>query len=233
MLASLDQIIDRIVTDYDPERIILFGSHASGKARDGSDIDLLIVKETLSRPADRRLDLERLLSDRSIALDLLVYTPRELWRLYANGSPFIEDVMESGRILYMRKVTQSWIGEAREDLESASILLKHEKFRGACFHSQQCVEKALKAVILEKGRRPARTHDLVELLKAVSAEGAQIILDMDDVAFLNSIYHSRYPTEAGLLPQGEPHDDDARRALRAAEKAMDQVFALITPPQSV
>ena len=217
MLVSLDQIVDRIVTDYEPERIILFGSHASGQGDGDSDIDLLVVKETLSRPADRRLELERLLSDRAVALDLLVYTPQELWRLYTNGSPFIEDVMESGRLLYMRKVTQAWIGEAKEDLESASILLQHGKYRGACFHSQQCVEKALKAVILEKGRRPSRTHDLVELLKAAGAEGAQVNLDMDDVSFLNSIYHGRYPTEEGLLPHGEPLAEDASRALRTAE----------------
>jgi HEPN domain-containing protein len=194
---------------------------------------LLIVKETLSRPADRRLELERLLSNRAVALDLLVYTPQELWRLYANGSPLIEDVMESGRLLYMRKVTQAWIVEAKEDLESASILLRHGKYRGACFHSQQCAEKALKALILEKGRRPARTHDLVELLNAANAEGTQMNLVVDDVSFLNSIYRGRYPTEEGLLPHGEPLDEDARRALRTAEIAMDQVLALITPPQSI
>jgi HEPN domain-containing protein len=77
----------------------------------------------------------------------------------------------------MRTTTQAWIVEAGEDLESAAILLKHEKYRGVCFHSQQCVEKALKVLMLEKGRRPPRTHDLVELLKAVNAEGSRVELE--------------------------------------------------------
>jgi uncharacterized protein len=48
MLTSLEQVIHRIVTGYDPDRIILFGSHAAGGAHEDSDIDLLIVKDARS-----------------------------------------------------------------------------------------------------------------------------------------------------------------------------------------
>lgn len=108
MLTTLEAVIQRLITVYDPERIILFGSHATGSAREGSDIDLLIVKDTEQRPIDRRVEVERLLSDRRVPLDLLVYTPRELLDLYAAGSPFIQEVLESGRVLYMRKTTAAW-----------------------------------------------------------------------------------------------------------------------------
>lgn len=232
MLDTLESVVERLIDGYQPDRIILFGSRATGAARDGSDIDLVIVKETDQRPVDRRVEVERLLSDRRVPLDLLVYTPRELRELYAAGDPFIATVVETGRVLYMRKATAAWVREAREELESAAILLEHAKHRGACFHSQQAVEKGLKALILERGRPPARTHDIVELLRVVEAEGFRVGLSMDDAVFLNSVYRGRYPTEAGLLPHGEPTAEDAGRALRAAERVVGRLESLLkdVPP---
>lgn len=217
MLTGLEEIVERLAEKYDPDRIILFGSHARGQGREGSDLDLLIVKETDQRPIDRHMEVERLLSDRRIPLDVFVYTPREVWDLYAAGSTFIEEVIESGRVVYMRKTTAAWLRDAREELESASILFDHRKYRAVCFHSQQAVEMDLKALVLEKGKRPGRTHDIVELLNAVTAEGWAVGLPMDEAVFLNSVYRGRYPAEEGLLPHGEPTEEDARRALTAAE----------------
>jgi len=223
MLTTLDQVVDRLISGYDPDRIILFGSRASGLEHEDSDYDLLIVKPTEEGPLDRQIAVERLLHDRRLALDIHVYTPDEVWRLYAGGNPIIEETMETGRVLFMRKNTKAWLAEAEEDLECASILVEHGKHRGACFHSQQCVEKGLKALLLEKGRRPARTHDLLELLNGVLAEGWSLEVSMDDLVFLNSIYRGRYPTDEGLLPHGEPLESDARAALRSAESMLSLI----------
>ncbi len=230
MLTTLEELVQRLIKGYDPERIILFGSHATTGAREGSDLDLLIVKETDKRPIDRRVEVERLVSDRAIPLDILVYTPRELRDLYALGSPFVEEVIETGRVLYMRKATGAWLAEARDEHDMASILLRHDKYRGACLHSQQSVEKGLKALILERGRRPARTHDIVELLNLVTADGWAVGLAMDDAVFLNSVYRGRYPTEEGLLPQGEPTKEDAVRALQAAETLLRHLRSALGDP---
>ena len=227
MLTTLEAVVQRIADRYTPDRIVLFGSHARGNASPGSDIDLLIVKDTDRRPVDRRIEVEGLLVDRAMALDLVVYTPSELRQPYALGDPFVLDVLETGRVLYMRKATAAWLLDAREDLESAAILLDHGKHRGACFHSQQCVEKGLKALLLERGQQPARTHDLVELLRAVEAAGWAVALSTDDAVFLNSVYRGHYPTEVGLLPHGEPGVDDARRAFAAAEAVMRRVQAAL------
>jgi HEPN domain-containing protein/predicted nucleotidyltransferase len=230
MVASLEQLVQRIIEGYNPDRIIVFGSHARGRAREGSDVDLLIVKETEKRPIDRRVEVERLVSDRAIPLDILVYTPRELRELYALGSPFVEEVIETGRVLYMRKATAAWLAEARDEHDMASILVRHDKYRGACLHSQQSVEKGLKALILERGRRPARTHDIVELLNLVTADGWVVGLTMDDAVFLNSVYRGRYPTEEGLLPHGEPTKEDAVRALQAAEAFLKDLRSALGDP---
>jgi HEPN domain-containing protein/predicted nucleotidyltransferase len=227
MLTNLDAVIERLIAGYEPERIILFGSHATGRAQEGSDIDLLIVKETDRVPLERRIEVERILSDRLVSLDLLVYTPQELWDLYAAGSSFLEDVLAQGRVLYMRKATAAWIAEATDELDSAAILFDHHKYRGVCLHSQQSVEKGLKALLLEKGRPLTRTHDIVELLNLVTAEGWTVSLPMDETIFLNSVYRGRYPTEQGLLPHGEPGEGDAHRALQAAKTLMQQVGDLL------
>jgi HEPN domain-containing protein/predicted nucleotidyltransferase len=225
MLSSLEAVVQRLVDAYDPERIILFGSHATGVAREGSDIDLLVVKATNRRPIDRRAEVEHLVSDRTVPLDILVYTPQELRDLFAAGSPFVEEVIESGRVLYMRKATAAWLAEAQEEFESAVILCDHRKYRGVCLHSQQAVEKGLKALILERGGRPPRTHDIVGLLNTVLAGGWAIGLAMDEAVFLNSVYRGRYPTEEGLLPHGEPTEQDARRALRSAQIVLEKLRA--------
>ena len=67
LLQTIDDVIERLVREYDPDRIILFGSRALGTSTEDSDIDLLVVKETASRPLDRRVHVERLLRDRSAA----------------------------------------------------------------------------------------------------------------------------------------------------------------------
>jgi HEPN domain-containing protein/predicted nucleotidyltransferase len=218
VLQTLDDVVRRLVDRYDADRIILYGSRVGDRARPDSDIDLLIVKETDKRPVERRIEVERLLLDRApkLDLDVLVFTPRELRELYFVGSPFIEEVMETGRVLYMRKVTAVWIREAEDDSRSAQLLVEHGHYRAACIHSQQAVEKALKALLLEKGQRPPRTHNLIVLLGLVGEVGFQVMMPTDDAVFLNNVYRGRYPSEEGLLPHGEPEVDDARRAVSAA-----------------
>jgi HEPN domain-containing protein/predicted nucleotidyltransferase len=231
MLTTLQEIVDRVVQGYSPDRIIVFGSRAAGEARDDSDLDLLIVKETHDRPLERRISVERLLLDRSIALDIHVYTPEEMRRLFSLSDPFVEEVLEKGKVIYMREPTAGWIKEAQDDLDTSSILHDHQKYRGACIHSQQAVEKALKALLIEKAERPPRTHDIVELINRAKAAGwAEIQISMDDAVFLNSIYRGRYPTDEGLLPHGEPTSDDAQRAVTAARTVLERIQTLLQSP---
>lgn len=225
MLRELNDISRRLIEQYDPDKIILFGSRAEGKDREGSDIDLLIVKETEKRPLDRHIEVETLLADRSVPIDIFVYTPDEVRYLYSCGSPFIEEIMEKGSLLYMRKATSVWVRDAEEEFQSAKVLYEHERYKAACYHSQQSVEKGLKAIIIEKGKKPEKTHDIVELYDSVTGTGFDTGLSIDDAVYLNSIYKGRYPTEEGLLPHGEPSRPDAERALLAAKHLIEQIKA--------
>lgn len=67
MLTPLEQIVNRLVEVYDPERVILFGSAACGRTDASSDVDLLIVEDTTARPIERRTEMERLLADRAVS----------------------------------------------------------------------------------------------------------------------------------------------------------------------
>jgi len=84
-------------------------------------------------------------------------------------------------------------------------------------------------LLLERAQKLPRTHDIVQLLNRVKATGSQIQLDLDDTIFLNSIYSGRYPTDEGLLPQGEPTGEDAERALKVAGAVMQTIDQAFTP----
>ncbi|MGR3302843.1 MAG: HEPN domain-containing protein [Candidatus Scalindua sp.] len=226
MLRTVKDITERLIEYYEPDRIILYGSYGTKKERKNSDIDLLIIKKTEKYMIERRIEAETILSDRLVSVDMTIYTPEEVRYLFSVGSPFIEEVMEKGRLLYMRKVTSSWIKDVEEELDLAVILYEHGKYRGACYHSQQCVEKGLKTLILERGEKPKRIHDIIELHNMVKKMGWEIDITIDDAVYLNSIYKGRYPTEEGLLPHGDPSKEDAEKAIAVSRVIVDSLKKL-------
>ena len=58
--------------------VLLFGSYANGNAHEGSDLDLLLVKQTNENPLNRVADLRKALRDILISMDILVCTPSEI-----------------------------------------------------------------------------------------------------------------------------------------------------------
>jgi len=101
---TIEQIAQRLIESYQPQRIILFGSMAYGEPSDDSDIDLLVVKETTESPLERRLRVRRLVADprRRIPFSPLVLTPDELARRLAAGDAFYQEIVRRGKVLYAR-----------------------------------------------------------------------------------------------------------------------------------
>jgi len=100
---EIKRITDRIVKKYKPEKIILYGSFAYGNPCKDSDVDLLVVKSTKEPRTKRHLKLDRMLLDRTMPLDILVYTPAEIEKRMVLGDFFIRDVIKQGKILYAGK----------------------------------------------------------------------------------------------------------------------------------
>ncbi|MEN3202654.1 MAG: nucleotidyltransferase domain-containing protein [Atribacterota bacterium] len=94
------QRILAILRDWGAERIILFGSLASGNVHMGSDLDLVVVART-SKPFLKRLEEVYQIVQPRVAVDILVYTPEEfvIWQ----ESPFGKRVMQEGKVLYAQE----------------------------------------------------------------------------------------------------------------------------------
>ena len=99
---TIFDIVEHIVADYQPEKIILFGSYAYGQPHADSDIDLLIIKNTSERPIDRRLAIRRMVYDphRRIPFSPLVLTPLEVEERLESGDDFLDEILQRGRKLY-------------------------------------------------------------------------------------------------------------------------------------
>lgn len=98
----LARAVERLRSEAKAERIVLFGSHATGGAAAGSDVDLLVVVRTSERPLERRLRLRRLIAGprQEFPFDLVVLTPEELKERLRVKDQFIEDILKSGRVLH-------------------------------------------------------------------------------------------------------------------------------------
>jgi len=112
-LEEIQKIVDVIAAKFDPEKIILFGSYAYGLPRQGSDIDLLVVKNTEQDVLDAALEMRLALPMRSFGLDLLVRTPAEIERRLQIGDQFITEIFRLGKVLYERN-------DSRVDRESGN-----------------------------------------------------------------------------------------------------------------
>ncbi len=98
---KIKEIVDKIVTEYQPEKIILFGSFAWGNPTKDSDIDLFIVKKSDKTTIERAQDVGRIIFNKGEAVDILVYTPEEVEKsINEYKNLFIEDIMRNGKVLY-------------------------------------------------------------------------------------------------------------------------------------
>jgi len=95
---ELNSIKNQLIVNYQPEKIILFGSMAKGQADEDSDIDLLVIKETTSSFGDRIREAVRGLKYK-VPLDIIVYTPKEIEQL-KNNNFFIHEIITEGVLLY-------------------------------------------------------------------------------------------------------------------------------------
>ena len=98
----ISTMTERIVRDFHPMQIILFGSQARGEAHPQSDIDLLVVFSELADERKTAVDIRRALADLPMAKDILVTTPEELARQRDQVGTILRAAQREGEILYER-----------------------------------------------------------------------------------------------------------------------------------
>ncbi len=120
----------------------------------------------------------------------------------------------------MNAVIAEWIEKAKGDFHTAQRELRARRapnYDAACFHSQQCAEKYLKAFLVSLKIEPPRTHNLVELLKLCVSRDGSFELVRPALEALNTFaVDIRYPGEFATKEEA-----------RDAVKAMRQVRAFV------
>lgn len=99
---SLARMVKRLVQRFDPDQIILFGSHARGTARPDSDIDLLVVLPLNGSRRAKQVEMRVALHDIRVPKDIVVATPDEIARQKNIVGTIIRPALREGKVLYAR-----------------------------------------------------------------------------------------------------------------------------------
>lgn len=98
--AALDDIVRRIVAQFSPEKVILFGSTAKGTDTPDSDLDLLVVINVEGSKRSLANDIDLALADRTIPLDLILLTPEQFERQKQVIGALAYQAMQEGKVVY-------------------------------------------------------------------------------------------------------------------------------------
>lgn len=101
--GALLEVQNRLVEQFAPLRIVLFGSHARGQAGGDSDLDLLVV---VPNGADRRREtaaMYQALRGIPYPADLLVVTPQDIEAHGSEAGSVIEGALREGKVVFSRE----------------------------------------------------------------------------------------------------------------------------------
>lgn len=99
---AIAEMVHRIVSRFNPDKIILFGSHARGQAGPDSDVDLLIVMPSHGSKRERAIEIYGLLAGMGVPKDVIVVTPGEFEAYRDAPGTVIRTARQEGKVLYER-----------------------------------------------------------------------------------------------------------------------------------
>lgn len=98
---NLAEIINRLVREFKPEKIILFGSYAWGNPQANSDLDILIILKSSDIPPTRRAaKAYRCLQGLKFPVEVIVSTLKEVEKFRSVPSSLTHKILDKGKILY-------------------------------------------------------------------------------------------------------------------------------------
>lgn len=96
----IEEMTSRIVKEFHPLRILLFGSRARGEGESMSDIDLLVVLPHVSNKRKTTVEIRRRLRDFMVGKDIIVTTPDEITRRGDLIGTVLRSALKEGKVLY-------------------------------------------------------------------------------------------------------------------------------------
>lgn len=126
----------------------------------------------------------------------------------------------------MSETTRKWVDQAGYDLETARAMLDAGRFLYVLFCCQQAIEKALKAIIVERTDEfPPRIHSLPRLAQSC---GLDLTAEVEDLfAALSAFYiQTRYPEEIQSAG-AEITREKAQTVLGKTEETVQWLFSML------
>ena len=100
--TAIHEMARRLIRDFDPDLIVLFGSYARGTAGPDSDADLLVVMPVRGSRRLKAVEMERALAGVGLPKDLVLVTPEEMERDRRLPGTLIRPALQEGIVLYER-----------------------------------------------------------------------------------------------------------------------------------
>jgi predicted nucleotidyltransferase len=99
---DIRKFVRTLAKEFEPERVILFGSYAGGTPTKDSDVDLMVIMRHKGDSVDQALAIRRRI-DCPFPLDLIVKTPAEARKRLRGRDMFVTRVFRDGNTLYERQ----------------------------------------------------------------------------------------------------------------------------------
>ena len=100
--SKINKIVYKIAVNFNPEKIILFGSYASSNPNKDSDLDLLIIRDSNLPRHQRGFEIRKSLIGSMIPMDIIIYTPNEYENEKNIKFSFIHNALKTSKLLYER-----------------------------------------------------------------------------------------------------------------------------------
>lgn len=96
---GIETFTQRLVDQFAPEKVILFGSQARGDAGLDADADILVVMPDEGRSCAKCREIRRACKP-DFRVDLLIWRPEDIEPRYRWGDPIIREALDHGEVLY-------------------------------------------------------------------------------------------------------------------------------------
>jgi len=96
---TISSFARQVARQFNPQKIILFGSYAYGKPTEDSDVDILVVMPFKGRNPEKATEIWMATKPR-FPIDSMVRKPAELKKRLEMGDFFLREIIEKGKVLY-------------------------------------------------------------------------------------------------------------------------------------